>query len=229
MWPFESNVDVLDRGIPRDAIQDSQLDYEDVKGELFKECRATLGYNASDAIRPQKQLAYLLSVLHKSGIDPLNEKRVESYKFWQEVRVDKILWRALLMLAIVSTVQIIIHTCLGKWPWQSADKFDWFLPLFIGAISIFVGGGASFGPGEYSEWKRISLEGYTRPVPEFALSYALTIKRMEPKIKFEILELVKKARVADPFLVATYGDAKAYIAVWDEPTFEGRKAKIRAQ
>lgn len=212
----------VDRGIPRVAIQDSELNYEDVKGQLFAECKEALGYNASDAVLPQRQRAFLLNVLKKSGIDPLSEKRVESYKSWQTMKADKIVWRTLLLLSIVASVQGIIYSCMGHWPWQSTDKFDWFLPIFLGIISGFVGALVSFGPGDYSEWESTPLKGYSRPIPEFALSYALAISRIEPKVGFNVLELVKKARVADPFLVAKYGDAEVYVAVWDEPAFEGR-------
>jgi hypothetical protein len=56
------------------------------------------------------------------------------------------------------------------------------------------------------------------------LSYALAIHDKCSAITFEVSELqAYKREYPDPFLIAIYGEERAYIAVWDEPKFEFRK------
>jgi hypothetical protein len=43
-------------------------------------------------------------------------------------------------------------------------------------------------------------------------------------VDFYVEEFRRNERVADPFLVAQLGDQRVYLAVWDEPKFEGRKS-----
>jgi hypothetical protein len=74
-----------------------------------------------------------------------------------------------------------------------------------------------------ASWSTRSLDGYAKPVPEFALDKALQIKRACPAATFEIEELTI---VPDPFLIVIYdtqlGYTRRYIEVWDEPKFEAQ-------
>lgn len=75
--------------------------------------------------------------------------------------------------------------------------------------------------GYINNWTRCALNKYARPVPEFALSRAIEIKREIPDVTFEIEELVTQR--IDPFLIMRYGNEVHYLDVWDEPGFEGRR------
>jgi hypothetical protein len=70
-------------------------------------------------------------------------------------------------------------------------------------------------------WQTTPLSEYKEPVPEFALRYAIEIKKKIPQVEFSIRHFVS----ADPFLVVHYEGKDYYIAVWGEPDF---KAEIMA-
>lgn len=77
-------------------------------------------------------------------------------------------------------------------------------------------------PGMWSSrvasWKRSDIDGYTKPIPEYAIEKALQVKKACPAVEFEIEEMTV---VPDPFLIAVLGNVRRYIEVWDEPKFEG--------
>jgi hypothetical protein len=68
-----------------------------------------------------------------------------------------------------------------------------------------------------ADWRVHKLEGYSKPVPEFALKTALRIKRACPQAQFHIEEL---EAVPDPFLIVSVDNTRRYVEVWDEPRFE---------
>lgn len=92
-------------------------------------------------------------------------------------------------------------------------------------------------------WKKSTLnskeyvpghfQGYEAPIPAFALQRMLSLKSELPEVTFSVeqLESTKtdlntqraEKRPPDPFLIATFRDISAYIDVWDEPKFEGRR------
>jgi hypothetical protein len=63
------------------------------------------------------------------------------------------------------------------------------------------------------------LASYPSPVPEFALSHALEIKRELPEAQFCVEHL--GWHDPDPFLVLIVEGVRYHIDVWDEPSFEG--------
>lgn len=69
-------------------------------------------------------------------------------------------------------------------------------------------------------WHSEALEKYGKPIPEFALSRAIEIKRELPSAQFFIEELRYDP---DPFLYIQVGNVRYYLDVWDEPKFEGRR------
>lgn len=72
---------------------------------------------------------------------------------------------------------------------------------------------------EYS-WHSYELAKYGKPVPEFALSRAISIKKALPSAQFFVEELRYNP---DPFLYLQVGNTRYYLDVWDEPIFEGRR------
>lgn len=72
-------------------------------------------------------------------------------------------------------------------------------------------------PGTMSspEWKRVTLRGYPKPVPQHVLSRALDIFERSPAVVFWIEEIA-----GDPFLIADLDDEQFYIEVWDEQGFD---------
>lgn len=145
--------------------------------------------------------------------------------WWQEFRANKKHLRCMATAATLGISQVLAYLMNGHFPWIG-DMTEGFFAFGAAAALSGVLSMLYFIPSlrEFS-WKDRDLTGYSRPVPEFALSYALAIKEANSHVSFQVLELTKEERVADPFLVARYGDAEAYIAVWDEPKFEGRLSK----
>ena len=74
---------------------------------------------------------------------------------------------------------------------------------------------------EFFGWDSVSIKEYDEPIPEFVLAKAIELKKRLPEVKLYIEYFGEK----DPFLIATYGEEKYYIEVWDEPKFEGRLTK----
>jgi len=76
-------------------------------------------------------------------------------------------------------------------------------------------------------WAIWPIADYKKPIPEFAISRAVSIaeKLTESKIPFDFVveELTKRWESADPFLVLRVSGVKIYIDVWEEPGFEQRR------
>jgi hypothetical protein len=70
-----------------------------------------------------------------------------------------------------------------------------------------------------ARWQEFSINGYSKPIPEYAIEKALQVKKACPEVSFKIEELTI---VPDPFLIAVLGKVRRYIEVWDEPKFEGQ-------
>ena len=71
-------------------------------------------------------------------------------------------------------------------------------------------------------WGTQEIQDYKEPIPEFVLDMAVRIKKELPTIQFTV-EFMEES--PDPFLIAKLGNEEHYIAVWEEPKFEGRIAK----
>lgn len=73
------------------------------------------------------------------------------------------------------------------------------------------------------EWKRLTFaECYKRKIeiPQFALSTAVQVKEKLPNAQLFVEVLTSKNRqLADPFLVAVYGE-EVHLEVWEESRFE---------
>lgn len=72
--------------------------------------------------------------------------------------------------------------------------------------------------------KWAKLGDYRMPLPVSVLEDALRIRKELPSAKFSVdyLTTENAEKAADPFLVVECGGAEFYIAVWDEPDFEGK-------
>ena len=76
--------------------------------------------------------------------------------------------------------------------------------------------------GFSAKWETLTIAEYNAPIPVDALNLANVIHAALPKAKFYV-EYFNRA--PDPFLIVEHEGAQAYIAVWDEPDFNG-KARI---
>lgn len=75
--------------------------------------------------------------------------------------------------------------------------------------------------------------GYVEAIPPFAIQRMISLKKELPETTFYVdqldsyineLNTEKAVKLpSDPFLIATFRGVSAYIDVWDEPKFEGRR------
>jgi hypothetical protein len=86
--------------------------------------------------------------------------------------------------------------------------------LLLGGISVLLDNRRSL------RWVKIPICDYDKPIPEFALSTALAIKKEFNEGRFFIDELVGDE---DPFLVWRYQGWDYYLHVWNEPKFRGQR------
>lgn len=78
----------------------------------------------------------------------------------------------------------------------------------------------------YATWVRTAISEFTGEIPQFVLHTALRVKKKLPGVELVVEDLRQETRMLpEPFLVAKYGDAEAYIEVWDEPSFTGKRVK----
>lgn len=85
---------------------------------------------------------------------------------------------------------------------------------------------AMISMSRYAEyrWERSSLGGaeqFDGIVPEGVLAVALDLKEKLPEVTFEV-DALRRNVIVDPFLIARYGLAEFYVAVWDEPGFDAK-------
>jgi hypothetical protein len=76
-------------------------------------------------------------------------------------------------------------------------------------------------------------DGYKAPIPAFAIARMLALKKELPEVTFSVEQLNAQRQdlntehreplPPDPFLIATFRGISAYVDVWDEPRFEGRR------
>lgn len=78
---------------------------------------------------------------------------------------------------------------------------------------------------QWPEWIETEISHYSEPIPFHVLDKAVQIRRELPECKIFIEHLTEHP---DPFLLVKsgkYDEKVAYIEVWEEPRFEGRKTR----
>lgn len=71
-------------------------------------------------------------------------------------------------------------------------------------------------------WDTTHIQGYKKPIPEFALHTAIQIREKEPRAEILIEEL-RYTRIVDPFMIVRLNRVDAYIEVWEEREFTGKR------
>jgi hypothetical protein len=210
----------IDKGISRVSLKD--LDYAteatDIGGEFFQQCRMVLGYDASNASSEEGYSANLATILRSADVAPFSFRSVQRYMWHKKAKAEWVYARALLHTSLIMCGFWAVHSTI-----KITDISDYLMYVMallgtggIGGILIWILGGINL---DY-DWRTTSLKGYTKPIPQFALNYALAIRKVNPNVEFEVSELIHNKYVADPFLIAKWGREMAYVAVWDEPKFE---------
>ena len=208
---------VLKRGPPMEKI--AAVHFRTC-GDLPREASEILGYNT---FQKEKESCELKKVLDELKIRPFTPESVNQYK--QQLLKEansRILWLHLLLRTISNVGLAICVFCLGPATlgWFISWKVGlFFVVSFIASFIIFgsLNDFVTKGPGS---WRVISLNGYTKPVPRFALLSAVEIKKRVPSTELFIHEFIQQEIILCPFLVVRHYDKEYFIDVWDEANFQ---------
>lgn len=186
--------------IRRETPQVSQIlgDYT----EFASEARRKLGYRFLE----QQLRKPLADVLAKLKIETLSKEDIVKYQ-------DE------MVLQLVKKIKPPT-----RWDYFSKWRFR-HEPNLV----AFRGYGGESGGVTSIFWCATNLSLYNKPIPEFVLNYALQIKEhADERVEFRVEELTVTNiphRSLDPFLIVVSHKESYYIAVWNEPKFEGRITK----
>lgn len=194
-----------------------------VDDRFGKEVEAVLGYRG---VRTHMQKISE----HVKLLTTLAEHAIPWYDLKDVARYKAIKGRRDLVLLVQVTVGAAVLSALLLY---GQSYFPGPLGASLLAAGVCVGVAAVltlavllFGDAPAYRWRRASIYDTRQPIPLDVLKLALRVKQLIPAAGLHVESLVKQERVMDPFLVVTLGEAEAYIAVWDEPTFSGVKEDV---
>lgn len=187
----------------------------DLRVELGKRAEALLGYSVlrKDAKVP----GALAKALHELGIEPFSKLSVDAYKDnklneWKKLNPNGLIQPS---TGSFDSMEQSIRLQMAQMQQMQQMQNSW------GGLGGFGRAAADFNRSiKVISWSSIALRGYSKPVPEFAIQRAVTIKEYCPGVEFFVEELKEESRTLDPFLIARLDDEQFYIDVWDEPEFE---------
>ncbi|MCK9463035.1 MAG: hypothetical protein M0R80_25715 [Proteobacteria bacterium] len=200
-----------------------------------KECCDRLGYHTLLSTLKGENPHILAEALKKLDIQPFSDKSVAKYKRRKRITEGfKHPVTFFFTLGIVSILSWMIGgpiTSLICW-YYGCTLFGlcagWYalITAVTGFIALIVFVNCTENVNAYDiRWRKISLDEYSKPIPEFALQTALDLKKAcGDKVSFFIDELEVIKRKRDPFLVAKDRSTweEFYIEVWNEAKF-GKK------
>jgi hypothetical protein len=151
--------------IEREDVQVSE--YPSMTGQLFTDTKVLLGYDPNVSLQDEQDKSRLMAVLQKAEIRPLKGSQVDHYKALQFFWGNLIWLRALVHLSVMASVAGIAHHGMKT-------GIDWASLIFAIFIAGVVTGAPIWAPRWY-DWHERALRNYRKPVPEFALAYAVAI------------------------------------------------------
>lgn len=229
-------------------VLEDQIDEDRIK--FAKEVEEVTGYSQlrRDLIPDGLTTAQIghnkiVKKLKSLDIFPLDLVSVERYK--RKIAVAHWTYFTLMIVAIVAGVfcllaslGLLIDTFVcpdASWVANGPWLLGLWLPLTIVHAALFVGGWWKH-PGWHREWKwkMVSLHGYEKQVPDFALATCLTVseKLNEEEIghtwSIDSWEEGRSILQGDPFLVLRVSHTqsevyKIYLEVWNEPKYTAKR------
>lgn len=185
--------------------------------QLATEARTVLGYqHAEREQRTATAQERLFAQLLQLGVPAFTPEAVERYKNRMERRKwgQMFAWMSPTLLFAWAVYYIVNHTTSTFTPAMAVVGLI-CLGLAFFFIPIF-----SIQPANW-KWTTWSIENYTRPIPSHVLMTALMIRKALPHTSMQVEEFnLQRTEVMDPFLVVTLDNARAYVEVWDEPSFK---------
>ena len=134
------------------------------------------------------------------------------------------------IVAVVSFIALAFHCLIPLFIGQNLSWsycFDYWGAYILIPILAAIGLVCALCPTTKTSasWIKVSLNGYSSPVPEFALATAMEIHQRVPHVEIFIDELIVQrtnwpARQEDPFLVAKLYSEEFYVEVWAEPGYK---------
>jgi hypothetical protein len=184
----------------------------------------------------------LLKALTSLGIRPLARDSVRKYQISKARNMPNLITKALGIPMMISGVVMIIGYFIASMSsphFASANRFPWGVVFGIGCFFTWVE--HAIIPRRQWEIRDIQRSGFLSSrsslIPREVFELALRVQRAVPRAQFLIHELEKYygSWIAwipdlgglvrgdpDPFLEVRYGGESYFIAVWDEPGFDGK-------
>lgn len=199
---------------------------------ICEQSRKKLSFTAPLSVEAEKWVgivrgARLSQILHDLCIPVYSTQSVQEYKATMQGTENQ-KFRASIIRGLMFGIIIGTLVGFGASMLCKAINQQLFIAEYL-AIAIILGiffGGMSFNTiinlwePSCKKWRRDKLEYYSNHVPTRALALALAVQAKIPEVIFQIEYFADHAEVADPFLIASAGDRKYYVAVWDEEGFK---------
>lgn len=215
------------------------LDMLNLSTDLAKEAKSRLGYEAGSNLLLQQQSIQqnketLAKVFDALGIEPFNRATVERYKaaqlkrlnkgigLWQWANSESAIGSAVILGLVIGVIGLVLNFICNFRP-VGANICWWLFPVASFSYFTFVVLAGLGQDRQRFRWDMSNINYYEKPVPHFALSRAIELKKQLPNAEFYVEELKSETLTKDPFLVLKAGGFFCYLDVWDEPTFEGRR------
>jgi len=203
--------------------------------ELSDKFKELLGYKGMEKYKYKLQhnaeVAEFCNALIDMGCAPFKAKAIESYKYWAQFKAQLKynvfegnvgLFYTLIVCIVMFIPSLLYIVYGGGTPGVGLDGFAFGVTMISGICGLASLGFAAFTESYYTfHWTNSDLEAYEQPVPVAVLELATQIKERFPDVDFQVESLERQHVVKDPFLVVTKNGTAHFIAVWDEPTFNG--------
>ncbi|MES2994617.1 MAG: hypothetical protein V4681_01085 [Patescibacteria group bacterium] len=190
----------------------------------------------------------LLKSLIGIGVIPLSRASVERYKMMMARNIVNIITKMfgipLMVSGAVTIIAIFIAALVSPLSVRETVAFPWGMIFGIGCFLTWV----EHALIPRREWRVSDIKGagwFTRDsnlIPREVFELATRVKEVLPKTSFLVHELTKDygpwfkwipedlaGRILgdpDPFLEVRFGGESFYIAVWNEPGFDGKLMEV---
>lgn len=240
------------RGTTISDIEKAEAELQ-CRRQFGDEARITLGYTQlSEALKNEtldKPVdVILLKTLRQLGIRPLCSRSVARYKAAKAGNQVNLFLKGfglpMLFSGLLATIITIIAAFNDPAGIMAGLHVHWIWSTLLGAGAAMVW--AEHAIVLRNEWHETMLKNYGSLfskgplVPKEALEIALRIRRNLSDVQFSVHHLIRERGPwfklpeaigtaifdPDPFLEVSFGGEKYFVAVWDEPGFDGKLLEV---
>jgi hypothetical protein len=176
----------------------------------------------------------LLAVLYDVDDAPFTRTSVEQYKEkklkelnvapWEQIFFENGFQASFLIMLMLSLVATVFHISGAEFIAEIIVAVSTAALVLTGIFLLVLYARRREALWHNYSWQRLPLEKYSEQLPFDVAERIAKIHRSLPCAEFKVDHLVCERRNPDPdpFLIVCYGGQEFYIAVWDEPDFDGK-------